>query len=140
MAWAVATCLFWAAVLSITFPRMLAAMTPQGAFGFYAFLNVTALVMIFLWLPETKQRTLEELDYVFAVPTRTHMKYQVTKALPYWFKRYIFRQKSLRLEPLYRFEGHVENDDEWKETIRRESVANTGDRKKSLVGKLAEKI
>ena len=34
MAWAVATCLFWAAVLSITFPRMLAAMTPQGAFGF----------------------------------------------------------------------------------------------------------
>jgi hypothetical protein len=30
MAWAVATCLFWAAVLSITFPRMLAVMTPQG--------------------------------------------------------------------------------------------------------------
>lgn len=54
MAWAVATCLFWAAVLSITFPRMLAAMTPQGAFGFYAALNVTALVMIFLWVPETK--------------------------------------------------------------------------------------
>jgi hypothetical protein len=31
MAWAVATCLFWAAVLSITFPRMLAVMSPQGA-------------------------------------------------------------------------------------------------------------
>ena len=30
MAWAVATCLFWAAALSITFPRMLAALTPQG--------------------------------------------------------------------------------------------------------------
>lgn len=58
MAWAVATCLFWAAVLSITFPRMLAAMTPTGAFGFYAGLNICALVMIFLWLPETKQRTL----------------------------------------------------------------------------------
>lgn len=36
MAWAVATCLGWAAVLGITFPRMLAALTPQGAFGFYA--------------------------------------------------------------------------------------------------------
>jgi MFS family permease len=58
MAWAVATCLFWAAVLSITFPRMLAAMTPVGAFGFYAGLNIIALIMIFLWLPETKQRTL----------------------------------------------------------------------------------
>lgn len=37
--------------------------------------------MIFLWVPETKQRTLEELDYVFAVPTAKHMKYQATKAL-----------------------------------------------------------
>jgi hypothetical protein len=36
MGWAVATCLFWAAVLSITFPRLLTAFTPQGAFGFYA--------------------------------------------------------------------------------------------------------
>lgn len=36
MSWAVATCLFWAAVLSLTWPRMLAAMTPTGAFGFYA--------------------------------------------------------------------------------------------------------
>lgn len=58
MSWAVATCLFWAAVLSITFPRMLSAMTPTGAFGFYAGLNLTAFVMIYLWLPETKQRTL----------------------------------------------------------------------------------
>ncbi|KAJ5167994.1 Major facilitator superfamily domain general substrate transporter [Penicillium canariense] len=105
MSWAVATCLGWAAVLSITFPRMLYAMTPTGAFGFYAGLNVTALVMIFLWVPETKQRTLEELDYIFAVPTRVHMHYQVTKALPYWFRRYIFRM-NVQLEPLYKFD-HV---------------------------------
>jgi hypothetical protein len=63
MAWAVATCLFWAAVLSITFPRMLAAMTPQGAFGFYAALNVTALVMIFLWVPETKRKILPSMTW-----------------------------------------------------------------------------
>lgn len=54
----------------------------QGAFTFYAGLNVVALCMIFLWVPETKQRTLEELDYVFAVPTRVHMHYQLTTALP----------------------------------------------------------
>ena len=64
MAWAVATCLFWAAVLSLTWPRMKAAMTAPGAFGFYCGLNLLALVFIFLWVPETKQRTLEELDYV----------------------------------------------------------------------------
>ncbi|KAJ5386022.1 Major facilitator superfamily domain general substrate transporter [Penicillium cosmopolitanum] len=104
MSWAVATCLGWAAVLSITFPRMLWAMTPTGAFCFYAGLNVTALVMIFLFVPETKQRTLEELDYIFAVPTRVHMRYQVCKALPYWFKRYIFRM-NVELEPLYQFDN-----------------------------------
>ncbi|KAK0521967.1 hypothetical protein OC835_006728 [Tilletia horrida] len=36
MAWAVATCLFWAAVLSITFPAMLNVMKPWGAILFYA--------------------------------------------------------------------------------------------------------
>lgn len=36
MAWAVATCLFWASVLGLTWPRIYAAMGPTGAFGFYA--------------------------------------------------------------------------------------------------------
>lgn len=60
--------------------------------------------MIFLWVPETKQRTLEELDYVFAVPTGKHMKYQISKALPYWFKRHVLRNKNVTLEPLYKFD------------------------------------
>lgn len=56
MSWAVATNNFWATALSLTFPRMLQAMKPQGAFGFYAALNALAFVMIWLWLPETKVR------------------------------------------------------------------------------------
>ena len=110
MSWAVATCLFWAAVLSITFPRILRAFGVTGSFGFYAGLNVIALVMIFLFVPETKQRTLEELDYVFAVPTRVFMRYQVTKALPWWFKRWILFQKNAKLEPLFKFEGNTAAD------------------------------
>lgn len=110
MSWAVATCLFWAAVLSITFPRLLRAFHPVGAFCFYAALNVTALVLIFLFVPETKQRTLEELDYVFAVPTRTHVNYQLTKALPWWFNRYILRRKGASLQPLYQFDGALAAD------------------------------
>jgi sugar porter (SP) family MFS transporter len=105
MSWAVATCLFWASVLSLTFPSMVLAFTITGAFGFYAALNVTAFVMIFLFVPETKQRTLEELDYVFAVPTTKHMKYQVTKSAPYFFKRWIKMDKSAQLEPLYTFDN-----------------------------------
>ncbi|CAN9093128.1 unnamed protein product [Alternaria alternata] len=103
MSWAVATNNFWAAVLSLTLPRMLKVMKPQGVFGFYAGMNVVALIMIFLWLPETKQRTLEELDYVFGVPTRTHMKYQAGQNLPWWFKTYVLRQKGLSKPQLYKF-------------------------------------
>ncbi|KAF4987953.1 hypothetical protein FDECE_15236 [Fusarium decemcellulare] len=104
MSWAVATCLFWAAVLSITFPLMLDRLHAIGAFGLYSGFNFLALIMIFLWLPETKQRTLEELDYIFAVPTRVFMKYQVTKALPWWIRRWILFQRDATLEPLYQFD------------------------------------
>jgi len=53
---------------------------------------------------ETKQRTLEELDQVFSVPVSVFAKYQLTKALPYFVKRWIFFQRSARLEPLYKIE------------------------------------
>ena len=112
MSWAVATNNFWAGVLSLTFPRMLIAMKPQGAFGFYAGLNIVALVLIFLFLPETKQRTLEELDYVFAVPTRRHARYQLTQALPYWFKRYVLFRKNTPVPHLYHFETYQASDSE----------------------------
>jgi hypothetical protein len=112
MSWAVATNNFWASVLSITLPRMLRALKPQGVFGFYAGLNLLAFFMIFFWLPETKQRTLEELDYVFAVPTRTHMKYQATQVAPYWIKTHVFRRKGLKEPQLYRFDDIRTEDGE----------------------------
>lgn len=46
MSWAVATNNFWASILSLTLPRMLKVMRPQGVFGFYAGLNVVALTMM----------------------------------------------------------------------------------------------
>ncbi|KAG6840947.1 hypothetical protein C0991_003131 [Blastosporella zonata] len=73
------------------------------AFGFYAGLNIVALVMIFFLMPETKQRTLEELDYVFAVPTSRHISYQAKTFLPYWIRRYVLFRKT-KLEPLYNFD------------------------------------
>ena len=155
MGWAVATCLFWAFVLTLFLPLMLTAMSPtvsippcssssssskrslnltpsQGVFCFYAGTNVIALVMIFLWVPETKQRTLEELDYVFAVPTRTHMRYQLTKALPWWFNRWVLRRKDAVLEPLYTFDrapNEQDRIDEMYENDRKraERRAENGD-------------
>ncbi|KAJ8077023.1 hypothetical protein PM082_001446 [Marasmius tenuissimus] len=104
MSFAVATNLFWASVLGVTFPSILRVFTPVGAFGFYAGLNVCAFVMIFFLIPETKQRTLEELDYIFAVPTSRFTSYQVKTFLPYWFRRWVLFKKDAKLEPLYNFE------------------------------------
>ncbi|KAL8688858.1 MAG: hypothetical protein Q9218_005336, partial [Villophora microphyllina] len=103
MSLAVSINLFFAAVLTIVFPKMSDALTPTGAIGFFAGLNIIAFFMIFLWVPETKQRTLEELDYIFAVPTRKHMHYQITKVIPYTFRRHILR-RNIELEPLYKFQ------------------------------------
>jgi len=118
MSWAVATNNFWATVVSITFPRQLKAFGVQGAFGFYAAMNIIALVMIFLFLPETKQRTLEELDYVFGVPTRTHAGYQLFKVLPWWIRRYVFMRKGRECPELYKFE-----DENWTGSDGEESKA-----------------
>ena len=90
--------------MGITFPFLLNRLQTIGAFSLYAGFNVVALIMIFFWVPETMQRTLEELDWVFAVPTRTFAKYQLTVALPWWFKRYILFQRNATKKPLYHFE------------------------------------
>ena len=135
MAWAVSTCLFWAAVLSITFPRMAAVMTVEGAFGFYAALNLIAFCMLFLFMPETKQRTLEELDYIFAIPTRTFIKHQTGSVLPWWIKTYVLRRKIGPCPSLWSFEGHVADDKEFVETVRRGSQAAPTTRQGSIVAK-----
>jgi hypothetical protein len=46
------------------------------------------------FLPESKQRTLEELDHAFGVPTRRHISYQVGTVLPWWFRRWILFKKD----------------------------------------------
>jgi hypothetical protein len=53
---------------------------------------------------ETKRLTLEELDQVFSVPTYVFAKYQLTKVLPYFIKRWIFFHRKIHLEPLYKIE------------------------------------
>lgn len=89
MSWAVATNLFWAGILNTVFPKLTDALSNTGALGLFAGLNVVAFVMIFLWVPETKQRTLEELDSICkpACPEDTDQKLtacsQRANATPY---------------------------------------------------------
>lgn len=76
-------------------------MTPTGAFGFYAGLNLVALALIFLFVPETKQKSLEELDQVFAVSTRRHASYQLFEVLPWWIKKWVLFQNPGPCPELY---------------------------------------
>lgn len=128
MGFAVATCLFWAAVLGLTFPFLLESAGTAGAFGCYAGFNAVAFVMIFFLVPETKQRTLEELDYIFAVPVRKFARYQLTKALPWWLKKYVLFQKNAKLEPLYQSDNDVVN----QVPVIRGTSTNSSDEKKAV--------
>lgn len=126
MGFAVATCLGWSAVLSITFPSLLGAFDVTGAFGFYAGTNFLALIMIFFWVPETKERTLEELDYIFAVPVRRFAQYQLSTALPWWFKRWVLFQKGATKQPLYHFQGVADHSEMRKRRKSDTKAANVG--------------
>ncbi|CAM6121160.1 unnamed protein product [Calypogeia fissa] len=96
-AMAVTWCFNW--VLSMSFPKMLVAFKPQGAFGYYAAWCLIGWVAIFLILPEIKSLTLEQLDYVFSVPHRKHVKYQIA-VLKYHVKRILGRDPK-PVPPLY---------------------------------------
>lgn len=107
MAWAVCINNTFAGVLSLTFPRMQTVMTPTGAFGFYAGLNLIAWFMIFCFVRETKQLTLEEIDQVFSVPTKSFISYELTIWLPYFIKRHVFRQKIAKPPAIIEKEARV---------------------------------
>ncbi|PGH14762.1 hypothetical protein AJ80_05806 [Polytolypa hystricis UAMH7299] len=95
MSLATATTWFFNFILAITWPSMLRAFTPQGAFGWYAGWNIVGFVLVLFFMPETKGRTLEELDQVFSVPTAVHAKWAVGNAVVD-FRKYVLRQKGVR--------------------------------------------
>lgn len=90
---------------------------------FYAGLNAVALVWIFLWVPETKGLTLEELDRastlaaaadlpeVFSVKTLDFDRYQMNTWLPWIWRRYVCRDKDAYLKPLVEKSGKENWDD-----------------------------
>ena len=120
MSLATATTWFFNFVLSVTWPSMQAAFTPQGAFGWYAAWNVIGWWLVLLFMPyvlpstldsllivhsETKGKTLEELDQVFNVPTRLHAAHGL-RQIKYSINRYLLR-RNVQPEVLYQ---HVDPD------------------------------
>lgn len=112
MSWATATTWCFNFILSFTWPSLVTAFKPQGAFGWYAAWCLILWVLILLFVPETKALTLEELDQVFSVPTWKHASYQLRNAL-WHFKVWVLRQRLDPLPPFYRHEaGNAESHGE----------------------------
>jgi len=93
MSLATATTWFFNFVLSVTWPSLLRAFKPQGAFGWYAGWNIIGFFGVLLFVPETKEKTLEELDAVFSVPLTKMMRYGWA-SLFWFFRRWVLFQRS----------------------------------------------
>jgi len=105
MSLATATTWFWNFVLSITWPLLILTFKPQGAFGWYAAWCCILWVLILLFVRETKGKTLEELDQVFAIDVGIHAGYGL-RQIPYYFKKFVLCQNPVP-EQLHQLEGRV---------------------------------
>ncbi len=55
--------------------------------------------MIFCFVRETKQLTLEEIDQVFSVPTKTFLHHETTKTIPWFVRAKLLRQRNVVKPP-----------------------------------------
>ncbi|KAI1418104.1 hypothetical protein F5Y13DRAFT_150557 [Hypoxylon sp. FL1857] len=91
MSLATATTWLFNSVISLTWPALTLAWTNQGAFSWYAAWNIVGFFLVLFFVPETKEKTLEELDAVFNVPLRKFMRYGLAQYFYFW-SHYILRR------------------------------------------------
>ena len=91
-----------AGVLALTVPQLNHAIGPTRMIGMFAGLDAAAAILVWLFVPGTAQvTTLEEMNYIFGVPTRRHVRYQVFKVLPWAIKRIVPGIVAGHLNTLY---------------------------------------
>ncbi|GAA5825489.1 hypothetical protein JCM11251_007008 [Rhodosporidiobolus azoricus] len=90
-------CQFFNFLNALFFPLQLRSWTSAGAFYWFGGWNAVLWVLVLLFVPETKLRTLEELDEVFSMSTKRQVAYGLSSPA-YWFKKYILRQDIYRSE------------------------------------------
>lgn len=106
MSFATATTWLFNFVVALTFPRLLSAFTPTGAFAWYAGWNFIGWFIILLFVPETKSLSLEELDQVFNVPTHRQAQYGLA-SLAHTFRKWVLRQNIPDLPPPHSDGGYI---------------------------------
>lgn len=103
--------LFGAGLLALFVPALTAAIGHTGLLGIFAFLNVVSFILVFFFVRETAGAavegtfgsmisvSLEELNYIFAVPTAKHAVYQLKTVLPWAWRYYVKRDKTCHDQP-----------------------------------------
>ncbi|KAI0378313.1 hypothetical protein F5Y04DRAFT_284071 [Hypomontagnella monticulosa] len=117
MSLATATTWLFNSVISLTWPALVQAWTAQGAFSWYAAWNIVGFFLVLFFLPETKEKTLEELDAVFDVPLSSLVRYGADQFF-YFFGHYILRRN---IEPP-RVPSATHNLEYAKETFSKEKT------------------
>lgn len=92
MSIATATTWLFNFILAFTWPRLRESWTQPGAFSWYAGWNVVGFFLVLFFVPETKEKTLEELDAVFDVSSK-QMRQHGLNQLSFLWRRYVLRQK-----------------------------------------------
>ncbi|KAF7563093.1 hypothetical protein G7046_g1032 [Stylonectria norvegica] len=93
MSLATATTWLFNFLLAVTWPSLERAFTSTGAFGWYAGWNIIGFFLVLMFLPETKGRTLEELDAVFNVRLTRLVQYGWAQFF-WFFRHYILRSQA----------------------------------------------
>ncbi|KAI1141718.1 MFS general substrate transporter [Hypoxylon sp. FL0543] len=93
-AFAIAINLLFAGLIQMFFPSIYARLHDGGSLGLFAGLNFVAFVLVFLLVEETKRRSLEDLDLIFAVQKRDFVRHQVTRYLPWFFRHYVLGRRK----------------------------------------------
>ncbi|KAI1074804.1 hypothetical protein F5B20DRAFT_585976 [Whalleya microplaca] len=100
-AFAISINLLFAGLLSIFFPSIYARLKDGGSLGLFSGLNFVAFILVFLLVEETKKRSLEDLDLVFAVEKRRFIRHQVAVYLPWLARRYLLGRRGEEKPSLY---------------------------------------
>lgn len=114
MAVAVTINLLGAGILVLVFPMVMHQIGTTGSLSIFAGLNLVAFVLVYLFVPETRRRTLEELQFTFDLRTRWHVQYRVTyirkHVAKYWWQ-YLTRKDVEPPLPFYRWAREVHRDE-----------------------------
>ncbi|KAF2097111.1 hypothetical protein NA57DRAFT_77366 [Rhizodiscina lignyota] len=77
-------------VLALVVPQLVNSLGVTKLLGLFAGLDAIAAILVWLLVPGTDQiMSLENMSYIFGVPTTRHIQYQINTVFPHIFRRLV---------------------------------------------------